>query len=196
MRFFGKVIRYLQEEGLFGEGGGKRKLTGGFDLSLELFCAIYSLYFLYTTFFGLVSQETHVGFYFLRTFVISFALFKAGPRSPEHRVSLFDILFILGMTAIIIYYIVEYPKLAGTLHVDRVKASTPNPRLVHHPPLPRNGPQNGGKHHPGHRDRSAHLRLLRPLLPAGGWGHFGGFPWPASPGKHYLSRGRGLQEAL
>ena len=125
MSFFGKVIRYLQEEGLFGEGGGKRKLGGGFDLSLKLFCAIYSLYFLYTTFFGLVSQETHVGFYFLGTFVISFALFKAGPRSPQNRMSVFDILFIILMTGIIIYYIVEYPKLAermgsGVQTVDAV----------------------------------------------------------------------------
>ena len=112
MGFFGKVIRYLQEEGLFGEGGGKRKLSGGFELSLKIFCAVYSLYFLYTTFFGLVSQETHVGFYFLGTFVISLVLFKAGPRSPQHRMSVFDVLFILVMTAIIVYYIVEYPKLA------------------------------------------------------------------------------------
>lgn len=112
MSFFGKMIRYLQEEGLFGEGGGKRKLTGGFDLSLQLFCAIYSLYFLYTTFFGLVSQETHVGFYFLGMFVISFALFRAGPKSPMSRPSLFDLLFILLMTGIIIYYIAEFPKLA------------------------------------------------------------------------------------
>jgi TRAP transporter 4TM/12TM fusion protein len=109
---FSKMIKYLQDEGLFGEGGGKRKLEGGFDLSLKVFCAIYSLYFLYTTFFGLVSQETHVGFYFLGTFVISFALFRAGPRSPQNRVSVFDVLFILIMTGVIIYYIVEYPKLA------------------------------------------------------------------------------------
>jgi TRAP transporter 4TM/12TM fusion protein len=109
---FGKVIKYLQDEGLFGEGGGKRKLVGRFDLSLKVFCAVYSLYFLYTTFFGLVSQETHVGFYFLGTFVISFALFKAGPRSPQDRLSVLDILYILVMTGIIIYYIVEYPKLA------------------------------------------------------------------------------------
>ena len=112
MGVFGKVIKYLQDEGLFGEGGGKRKLEGGFDLSLRVFCAVYSLYFLYTTFFGLVSQETHVGFYFLGTFVISFALFKAGPRSPQNRMSVFDVLFILLMTGIIIYYIVEFPKLA------------------------------------------------------------------------------------
>src|SRR3990172_5039595 len=112
MSFFGKVVRYLQEEGLFGEGAGKRKLSEGFEFSLKIFCAVYSLYFLYTTFFGLVSQETHVGFYFLGTFVISFVLFKAGPRSPQHRMSVFDVLFILVMTAIIVYYIVEYPKLA------------------------------------------------------------------------------------
>jgi TRAP transporter 4TM/12TM fusion protein len=112
MNIFNRVVKYLQDEGLFGEGGGKRQLSPGFDISLKIFCAMYSLYFLYTTFFGLVSQETHVGFYFLGTFVISFVLFKAGPRSPKNRMSVFDAFFILLMTAIIIYYIVEYPMLA------------------------------------------------------------------------------------
>jgi TRAP transporter 4TM/12TM fusion protein len=115
MGVFGSVVRYLQEEGLFGEGGGKRKLEGGFDLFLKAFCVVYSLYFLYTTYFGLISQETHVGFYFLGTFVISFALFKARPKSPQARMSVLDILFILGMTALIVYYIVEYPKLADRM---------------------------------------------------------------------------------
>lgn len=117
MGIFGKVIKYLQEEGLFGEGGGKRKLEGGFDLGLKIFSAVYSLYFLYTTFFGLVSQETHVGFYFLGTFVISFALFKFGSRSPQSRPSFFDFLFMLFMTGIIIYYIVEYPTLAERMGI-------------------------------------------------------------------------------
>ncbi|MHB8909561.1 MAG: TRAP transporter permease [Syntrophales bacterium] len=125
MGVFGKVIKYLQDEGLFGEGGGKRKLEGWYDTALKAFCTVYSLYFLYTTFFGLVSQETHVGFYFLGTFVISFALFKAGPRSPQGRPSLLDFFFIALMTGIIIYYIVEYPKLAeriggGVTTIDAV----------------------------------------------------------------------------
>jgi TRAP transporter 4TM/12TM fusion protein len=115
MSIFGKVVQYLQEEGLFGEGGGKRKLEGGFDLFLKVFCVAYSLYFLYTTRFGLISQETHVGFYFLGTFVISFFLYKARPKSPQGRLSVFDILFILGMTGLIAYYIVEYPKLADRM---------------------------------------------------------------------------------
>jgi TRAP transporter 4TM/12TM fusion protein len=115
MGVLGRVIHYLQEEGLFGEGGGKRKLKGSFDLFLKVFCCIYSLFFLYTTFFGLVSQETHVGFYFLGTFVISFSLYKARPKSPQDRMSILDICFILGMTALIIYYIVEFPKLADRM---------------------------------------------------------------------------------
>src|SRR5512147_1161291 len=106
MSIFGNIVKYLQEEGLLGEGGGKRKLEGGYDISLKVFSAVYSLYFLYTTFFGLVSQETHVGFYFLGTFVISFALFRFGARSPQARPSLFDFLFMLVMTGIIIYYII------------------------------------------------------------------------------------------
>ena len=111
MGVFNKVVRYLQEEGLFGEGGGKRKLSGGFDVALKAFCVAYSLYFLYTTFFGLISQETHVGFYFLGTFVISFALYKARAKSPGSRMSVLDMLFIIGMTGIILYYIVQYPKM-------------------------------------------------------------------------------------
>ncbi|MHB8773050.1 MAG: TRAP transporter permease [Syntrophales bacterium] len=112
MSIFGRIVTYLQEEGLLGEGGGKRKLDKGYDLALKIFCAIYSSYFLYTTFFGLVSQETHVGFYFLGTFVISFALFKFSARSPQGRPSILDLLFMLFMTGIIIYYIIEYPTLA------------------------------------------------------------------------------------
>ena len=115
MTIFGKVIHYLQEEGLFGEGGGKRKLEGGYALFLTVFCSAYSLYFLYTTFFGLVSQETHVGFYLLGTFVISFSIYKARPKSPRGRMSFLDILFIIVVTALILYYIVEYPKLADRM---------------------------------------------------------------------------------
>jgi hypothetical protein len=43
---FSKVIKYLQDEGLFGEGGGKRKMEDGFDISLKVFRAVYSLYLL------------------------------------------------------------------------------------------------------------------------------------------------------
>ncbi len=125
MSIFGNIVKYLQDEGLLGEGGGKRKLDKGFDLALKVFSAVYSLYFLYTTFFGLVSQETHVGFYFLGTFVISFALFRFGHRSPAGRPSVFDFLYMLVMTGIIIYYIVEFPTLAermgsGVSTVDAV----------------------------------------------------------------------------
>lgn len=112
MSVFTKVIKYVQDEVLFAEGGGKRKLEGGYLLFLKVFCVLYSLYFLYTTFFGLVSQESHVGLYFLGTFVISFMLYKAGSASPKNRASVLDILFIAVMTGLIAYYIVEYPKLA------------------------------------------------------------------------------------
>ncbi len=105
--------------------GENENWRGGTILALKAFCAVYSSYFLYTTFFGLVSQETHVGFYFLGTFVISFALFKFGARSPQARPSIFDFLFMLVMTGIIVYYIVEYPTLAermgsGVSTVDAV----------------------------------------------------------------------------
>jgi TRAP transporter 4TM/12TM fusion protein len=111
--FFGTLSTFLREQGLIGEGmGRKRTLQGPSAVLFTLLGAAFSLFFLYTTFFGLISQETHVGFYFLGTFVLSFMVFGGRNRSPQTRISVVDALLILGMTVVIGYYIIEYPALA------------------------------------------------------------------------------------
>ena len=119
MRVISKVTRTIQEEALASEMGATRKLEGWYNAVLKIIAAVFSLFFLYTTFFGLISQESHVGFYFLGTFVLSFMLYKARKKSPEKRISILDGLFILGIIVVIIYYILELPTLA-----DRIGGGT------------------------------------------------------------------------
>jgi TRAP transporter 4TM/12TM fusion protein len=114
-----EVTRTLQEEALASEMGVTRKLEGGYDVALKIIAAAFSLFFLYTTFFGLISQESHTGFYFLGTFILSFMLYRARKKSPETRISFFDGLFIIGLIIVIVYYIIEYPTLA-----DRIGGKT------------------------------------------------------------------------
>jgi len=119
MRVISKVTRTIQEEALASEMGVTRKLEGWYNAVLKIIAAVFSIFFLYTTFFGLISQETHVGFYFLGTFFLSFMLYKARKKSPDKRISLFDGLFIVGIVIVIVYYIIEYPTLA-----DRIGGGT------------------------------------------------------------------------
>lgn len=120
MGVFDTLTGFLREQGLIGEGMGKKRTLEGFSgVLLKLFGAAFSLFFLYTTYFGLFSQETHVGFYFLGTFILSFLLFGARSRSPQTRISVVDGFLILGMGVVIVYYILEYPTLA-----DRMGAPT------------------------------------------------------------------------
>ena len=116
MSIFGILNSFLREQGLIGEGMGKRRtLEGASAFVFKLIGAAFSLFFLYTTFFGLISQETHVGFYFLGTFILSFMLFGARSRSPQTRISVVDGLLILGMGIVISYYIIEFPNLADRM---------------------------------------------------------------------------------
>lgn len=116
MGILGAVNEFLRQQGLIGEGmGQKRSLEGFSGILVKCFGTAFSLFFLYTTYFGLISQETHVGFYFLGTFVLSFLRFGARSRSPQTRISAVDALFILGMIVVIAYYIVEYPSLADRM---------------------------------------------------------------------------------
>jgi TRAP transporter 4TM/12TM fusion protein len=116
MGWLGALNRALRAQGLIGEGmGQKRALQGASGAAFKLVGAAFSLFFLYTTYFGLISQETHVGIYFLGTVALSFMLYGARRHSPQTRISVMDALLILGMGAVIVYYIIEFPTLADRM---------------------------------------------------------------------------------
>ena len=116
---FSEITRMLREQGMASEGmASTRKLEGVTDKLYKLIAACFSGFFLYTTFFGLISQEIHVGLYFLGTFVLCFLLYPAGKRSPGKRISILDGIFIAGMVGTIVYYIAEFPTLANRIGGD------------------------------------------------------------------------------
>ena len=116
MGILGKITRFLREQGLSSEGmATTRRLEGVYDVISKVIAASFSLFFLYTTFFGLISQESHIGLYVLGTFVLSLMFYKARKKSPNHRISFLDGLFILGLILVIVYHILEYPTLADRI---------------------------------------------------------------------------------
>jgi TRAP transporter 4TM/12TM fusion protein len=111
-----KVTQVIRDEGLKAEGmTSVRSLQGGYDLVAKLVAVSMSLFFLYTNFFGLISQESHVGVYFLGTFALCFMRYSATTRSPKTRFSLMDGLLSLGMVLLIVYYIHEFPTLSDRI---------------------------------------------------------------------------------
>ena len=115
MEILSRVIRKIRDEALASEMATSRKLEGWYGIAVKVIAVSMSLFFLYTTFFGLISQESHVGIYFLGTFVLSFMWYQATKRSPDKRVSFFDGLFVIGIVIVIVYYIIEYPTLADRI---------------------------------------------------------------------------------
>jgi len=83
------------------------------------YCRLVSIFYLYTAYFGIISEQSHVGFYLLGTFVLTLMLYGAGNKSPRNRFSLPDVLLILGLVVTIVYYVIEYPTLA-----DRIGLAT------------------------------------------------------------------------
>ncbi len=120
MKFLSKITKSIRDESIASETmAATRKLKGGYDLALKIMAVCFSLFYLYTTFFGLISQESHIGIYVLGTFALSFMLYKARKDSPGDRASVIDFLIIIGMLILTAYYIKEYPTLA-----DRIGGGT------------------------------------------------------------------------
>jgi TRAP transporter 4TM/12TM fusion protein len=93
---------------LFRVEGQKRTLSGPFALAFSLTAAAFSLWYLYTSGFGLVSTETNRGLYLMLTSVLVFLLYPANARSPTSRPSVVDLLLIALTVASIGYWIDQY----------------------------------------------------------------------------------------
>ncbi|MDI6726334.1 MAG: TRAP transporter fused permease subunit [Smithellaceae bacterium] len=106
----------IEDEALAKEGmAAARKLKGRYEGAFIIVAAIFGGFFLFTTLFGLISQQSHIGIYVLGTFALCFMLYKGRSKSPAERISLWDGLVILGLLVVFIYYIAEYPSLADRI---------------------------------------------------------------------------------
>ncbi|HEX6144517.1 MAG TPA: TRAP transporter fused permease subunit [Geminicoccaceae bacterium] len=88
--------------------GQKRTLQGPAALAFSLTAAGFSLWYLYTSGFGLVSTETNRGLYLMLTSVLVFLLLPATRRSPTHRPSTVDLVLIALTVVSIGYWIDQY----------------------------------------------------------------------------------------
>ncbi|MBP0482794.1 TRAP transporter permease [Sagittula salina] len=93
---------------LFVVKGAKRSLAGFWAVAFNLTAIGFSLFYLYTSGFGLVSTQSNRGIYLMLTSVLVFLVFPAHRRSPTHRPSVIDLLLI-GLTVLSIgYWIDQY----------------------------------------------------------------------------------------
>ncbi len=88
--------------------GSKRTLTGAYALLFNLMAIGFSGFYLYTSGFGLVSTQSNRGVYLMATSVLVFLLYPATKRSPTHRPSIIDFLFIAAAVVSVGYWINQY----------------------------------------------------------------------------------------
>lgn len=88
--------------------GTRRTLTGPWALAFNLTAAGFSLFYLYTSGFGLISTQSNRGVYLLLTSVLVFLLYPATKRSPGHRPSVVDLVLIALTVASVGYWINQY----------------------------------------------------------------------------------------
>ena len=100
--------------------GRNRTLSGPIALVYAATAIFFSLWYLYTSGFGLVSTESNRGLYLMLTSVLVFLLYPALPTSPKTRPSLFDFLWVVAAVVSVGYWIDQYTDYA----INRV--SDPN----------------------------------------------------------------------
>jgi TRAP transporter 4TM/12TM fusion protein len=100
--------------------GRNRTLSGPVALVYAATAVFFSLWYLYTSGFGLVSTESNRGLYLMLTSVLVFLLYPALPTSPKTRPSLFDALWVVAAVISVGYWIDQYTDYA----INRV--SDPN----------------------------------------------------------------------
>lgn len=93
---------------LFRVEGAKRSLSGVWALAFNLTAMGFSLFYLYTSGFGLVSTQSNRGVYLMLTSVLVFLLYPAHRRSPTNRPSVVDLGLIVLTVVSIGYWIDQY----------------------------------------------------------------------------------------
>ena len=86
-----------------------RELSGALAIVYACTAAAFSLWYLYTSGFGLVSSETNRGLYLLFTSVLVFMLYPARRGAPKTRPSIVDVVLIILTIITVLYWIDQYP---------------------------------------------------------------------------------------
>ncbi len=93
---------------LFRVEGARRTLTGPYALAFNFTAAGFSLFYLYTSGFGLISTQSNRGVYLMLTSVLVFLIYPATKGSPKDRPSILDLVLIALTVASVGYWINQY----------------------------------------------------------------------------------------
>ena len=85
-----------------------RQLEGLSRRVVDFLAAVFSLFYIYTSGFGLVSMETHKGVYLLFTYLLVFMLFPFQRKKEQSWIPFYDWILCLITTIVIGYWIVTY----------------------------------------------------------------------------------------
>lgn len=88
--------------------GKRRTVSGQFAVVYALIAAGFSLWYLYTSGFGLVSTESNRGLYLMFTAVLVFMGFPARAGAPSNRPSIIDLIFMALAVVSIGYWMDQY----------------------------------------------------------------------------------------
>ena len=97
------------------EGPAARSLTGPLRYVEMLLAGVFSLWYLYSAYFGLRSVETHRGFFLGGVLVLCLLRYAARPGSPRNRITVVDGLLIAGAVAAVAYWMLNYERLTRNL---------------------------------------------------------------------------------
>lgn len=89
-----------------------RDLKGPLLITANLIAALFSIFYIYTGGFGLISTETHRGLYLLFTAILGFMLYPMRKSSSSGRVAPGDLILCLMAIFSIGYWIVVWPSYA------------------------------------------------------------------------------------
>lgn len=107
-----EFISFCARNGII-SGFERRKLDGWTGRAVTVVCALFSGFYLYTSWFGIVSTESHLGIYFMVSIGLSLILFKSTPRAA--RVNFLDLAMTLFIVVALIYWMYQYEFLINQL---------------------------------------------------------------------------------
>lgn len=96
-------------------GTGARKLSGKSQFLFMLIGVFFSAFYLYTSWFGIFSTESHLGIYFMCSISLTFILYRRNGKVPAGRPEVLDIIFAVLVVGSIIYWIYQYEFLINQL---------------------------------------------------------------------------------
>ena len=94
-------------------GFGRRTMGANTNLAVTVVCALFSAFYLYTSSFGLVSTESHLGIYFMVSISLALIIFRPTPGAA--RVNLLDLAMVLFIIGSLIYWMYQYEFLIDQL---------------------------------------------------------------------------------